>query len=176
MDKKTQVFILAFLLLIGLGYGYYEFVFSGQLEQIKRAEAMVIKNQSDIIELRQIQQNKESSLNKIDSLNKELVEINKALPDTSDLANFNIELYYLIKQQDVNITSVEPGNINDEKEYGCKSQDIDISMEGNTKDIAEFINYLKQYPRKVKIKAADIKVLNVEQVQMDMTIQVFFLK
>lgn len=163
--------MFALILFTGLAYGYYENILKKQIADIEKNEKLIEQRQSEKTILKDIKQNKQAKKDAIVKDQIELDKLDKAIPDSGDLAGFNIQLYYIIKDRGLDVKNVEPGNVTVQKGYS--SQDIGVSFNGNKKDIAGFIDYLKQYPRKIKIKDVKIKALNVDEMQVDMTIQVF---
>ena len=174
MDKKIEIWVLAVILFAGLTYGYYENILKKQIADIEENKKLIEQRQSEKSILSTIKQNKKSKMDTIARGQGELDKLDKAIPDLGDLADFNVQLYYIVKDRGLDIKNVQPKNITIQNGYA--SQDIGVSFNGNKKDIAGFIDYLKQYPRKIKIKEVKINVLNVDELQVDMTIQVFFIK
>lgn len=174
MEKRIEVWVLILIIFTGLAYGYYEYVLKEQIADIQRYQKLVEERRSERDTLYDIKQNKQAKLDKIAKRQAELAELDKAVPDSDDSADFNIQLYYIIKNLGLNVKNVEPGDIITANGYSGKN--IRVMVNGSRNDIANFVDFLKKYPRKIKITSANIKVLNVNELQVEMNIQVFFIK
>ena len=170
--RKLQLAVLALILLGGLAYGYYTVVLNKQKTEMAEYQNQIEKGQSTLGELEKIQKDKNGTIGRIEGMEQELVNLEKAIPDFSYASEFNLQLYSMLKGKGLKNT-IQPQESLSGKGYNYK--DINIDVSGKKSEILNFISYLKQQPRKIKIKAATIKILNSEELDASLKIEIFYI-
>lgn len=171
--RRIEILIFVLILLAGWIYGYYKYVLSNQLSKIKDYKQKVESSQVSIKTLREIKNNKKGTLDKISVMEKELETLNKAIPDFNNGTDLNLQIYYAIKARGLTMKNLEPQNITMSKGYGY--QNISVNVSGKRKNITEFIKFLQDNPREIKINEAVIRLKSIDELEVNLKLQIFFI-
>jgi len=176
LDKeRAQKLIFLILVVLGIGYAYYTYVFCSQVAQIDELQTKLEEQNKKHTELDMVRNNIKGYTDKLANMNKELEEIDKEIPNTNNINQLNLNLYYYVKSHNLKITNLEAqGKETDEsKEYG--KQPIQISVAGKKQDMIDFINYLKRNPIKMIIENCSVKIMSVEDWSIEMKVNTYFM-
>lgn len=177
MNKdKVQKFILFILVVSGIGYAYFTYVFSAQVMKIDDFQTEIEEKTTKLSELDMIRKDIKGNTDKLSNMGKEMEEISKQIPKANQINQINLELYYYVKSHNLKISNLEARGKETEtgKEYG--RQPIKISVTGKKQDITDFINYLRASKVKMKITNCSVRIINVEEWSLDMNVDTFFMK
>lgn len=170
--KKTEIAIFVLIVLGACIYLYYNYVFSGQLKKMKAYNEQLKSSQLELRVLEQI--NKTETANKIAGLEDDLKKIDTSIPDSIDVNDLCLKLYYHIKDQGINLNIMEPQETVNNKDYSA--QTISINVNGKRDDILGFIKYLQNYPQKLKIDQAILTFTNDTDIDAKFKIKAFYIK
>jgi len=176
LDKKrVQKLIFLILVVLGIGYAYYTYVFCSQVAQIDKLQTTLEEKNKKCAELDMARNDIKGYTDKLANMKNELEEIDKELPNANHINQLNMNLYYYVKSHNLKITNLEAQGkeTNKNKEY-CK-QPIQISASGKKQDMINFINYLKRNPIKMIITNCSVKVMSIEDWAIDMKVYTYFM-
>ncbi len=175
MNNRKAVFIVCALVVLGvLGYVYYEGILSRQLSSIMNYSKNITRTQTTLKELEGIKNDIHGTRNRIEQMKEDLEALNKAVPDTGSATEFSLQLYYTLKQRELTINNLEAHSITPGKGYYY--QEVSIGISGQKKNVLDFISYLQNSSRKIRIRDSMIKIKNEEELDATMKIRVFFLE
>lgn len=170
--KKLKLLVLALILLGGLAYGYYTLIFSNQIAEVVQHKNEIEKGRLTLSKLEEIQKDRKGTLEKIAGMEQELINLDKAIPSFNYATEFNLQIYSILKERGLK-NSIQPHNPSSGNGYGY--EEVSISVSGKKSEVLNFIRYLKQQTRKVRIKGAVIKVTNAQEIEVNLKIQIFYM-
>ncbi len=175
MNNRKLVIIICALVVLGVsGYFYYKHILGKQLSSIMDYRSDIAQLQTTLDKLEGIKNDIGGTSSRIEKMKEQLAVLNKAVPDTGSATEFSLQLYYTLKQRALTINNVEAHNITVAKGY-CY-QEISISISGQRKNVLDFIRYLQNLPRKVRMRETMIKIKNEEELDATMKVRVYFLE
>lgn len=175
MVSKRNLEITIFILIIfsAIAFGYHKYIFSEQLSVIKSEKADLKQNQDILEELKGIINDKDVKIERIATLEKQVEKLDEAVPDTTNTSQDNLKLYYAMKERDLKINNYSQ---NVESKNGYNTQITSIKLGGKRGNVIDFINYLQENSRKYKISEATIRIQNVEDLDVTMKVETYFIK
>lgn len=154
--KRTEIAIFV-LLMLGAGiYMYYSYVFSFQLVKMEAYGKQLKSAQLELHALERL--NKTEVASKITSMENSLKNIDASIPNSVDINDLSLKLYYYIKAHNLNLGMMEPQETVKGKDYSAQTISMNVSGKRNT--VLEFIKFLQNYPQKLKISGAIITITN----------------
>lgn len=174
--KKNKIETILFIMLLigGLGYGYYKYVLSGQIADINAKKKVVTVAQDQLESLRKISDDKKGKLREIAKMERQIVVLDKAIPQVANNYEFNMAIFNKIKAYGLNIKNLEPQN--PITANGFESQIVNISVSGRRDKVLEFIKYLQDNERKIEIKEATIREVNANELEVVLKVNTYYVK
>jgi len=171
--KKSKIETIIILLLVigGIVFGYYKYVFHDQLVKIIEMKKEVKNNEAILLKLREIMQDKNGTMTKIAKYENEAAVLDKAIPQGTSNYDFILQLYNTIKSYGLTAKNLEPQKSSSDKGY--ISQTVNIVVSGKKDNILNFIKYLQDNPRRIQIKEFSIKDINVNEADANLKINIF---
>lgn len=177
MDKnRVQKLIFGILVVSGIGYAYFTYVFSNQVIKIDTFQVKIEEKAKKLSELDMIRKDIKGNTDKLSKMENELKDIGKQIPNANQINQLNLELYYYVKAHNLQISNLEAQGKETEagKKYG--KQPIRVNVTGKKQDIIDFINYLKASPIKMKITQGDLRIISVEEWSLNMKVETYYMK
>ncbi len=142
MSKESrQVFLLVVLLVVGVSYAYYTYLFTPKWADIQTLKGMYQQRQSRY-ELLLGYSGQEAYLSaEIKNLEKQSEELWKQIPSAIHKPDIVVELYTIAKQNQVEPLHVSFGETQGEKDY--IAQRLVLNCRGSQEQITKLINDLQ---------------------------------
>jgi len=171
--KKSKIETIIILLLVigGIVFGYYKYVFHDQLVRIIEMKKEVKNSETNLLKLREIMQDKNGTMQKIAKYENEASALDKAIPQGTSNYDFILQLYNTVKSYGLTSKNLEPQKASSDKGY--ISQTVNILVSGKKNSILNFIKYLQDNPRRIQIKEFSIKEINVDEADATLKINIF---
>ena len=150
MKNKKQKIILTFLILIGIGYGIYEYYLISSNERIAILNNEISVRKSLLEQMYDVRKNKSQIEKQIQNIEMELTNLEEKLPSKDYCSEFINDFKIFIMSRKIYFDDRKFMSTEERGNYYISIVPIDVK--GSLSEISQVINFLNNYKRKLYIK------------------------
>ncbi len=149
-DPKVQKSLLIILVLCGLGYGYYSYIFKPKVEEIGKASAELLNVESEVATARIIAQASDTTDLRLELVRRteELELIKSLLPTSENLSELLEQVTHVADRSGVKPALFEPAAPIQHEMY--QERPYRVTLRGGFHETAKFLSEVASLPRIIK--------------------------
>jgi len=153
--EKIQKIVLIVLVLLGVGYGVYEYYLSISNDRIQMLSEEYKEKYERTKKFEVWSQKRDQAKKMIIEYQNQIKELDKIIPSKNESSNFTMEIYKMIKDGNIKADNVDMSFPKENKKYNITRFSIQLS--GTLDEIKATVNYFKGFDKKLIIKNFNVQ-------------------
>lgn len=172
--NKRELTLFVILVVLGLGFIFYRFVYAGQETDMVKLETGLKTEKNKLAVLTAKLNEDEKYIEDEKKLNTEIRSIERKVPYIKDMPGMFVDIYYMIIENGLEGNNISFGSVSEGEKYNYFN--ITFEVKGRKDNINEFLLKLQKYKREVSLSSISFTVGAEDSFNVSIIMKVYILK